>query len=118
MIDKIFGCHCDLEPHMIPDGCVIDTGKIHDCAYAHKFQAKEQCEYWIEIDAKNPKYQGVFERIAELRQQREYLLAQLKELRRWVGDGIMSDDNCIDNYYSPAYKAMIEQTDAEIAKAS
>jgi hypothetical protein len=48
--------------------------------------------------------------------QRDDLLAQLKELRRWVGDGDMSDDNCIDNYYSPAYKAMIEQTDAVIAK--
>ena len=29
-----FGCHCDLEPNMIPDGCVIDDGRPFDCVHA------------------------------------------------------------------------------------
>lgn len=41
-----YGCHCDLEPHMEPDGCVIDEGRYHDCIHAEKGMRKEQCEYW------------------------------------------------------------------------
>ena len=41
-----YGCHCDLEPHMQPDGCVIDEGQHHNCIYAKPGMRKEQCEYW------------------------------------------------------------------------
>jgi hypothetical protein len=41
-----YGCHCDLEEGMKPDGCVIDSGRISDCIYAREGMRKEQCEYW------------------------------------------------------------------------
>jgi len=41
-----YGCHCDLEPHMQPDGCVIDDGRPQDCIYAAGAGRKERCEYW------------------------------------------------------------------------
>lgn len=41
-----YGCHCDLEPHMEPDGCVIDEGRHSDCNHAKTGMRKEQCEYW------------------------------------------------------------------------
>lgn len=44
-----YGCHCDLEPQMAPDGCVIDTGEIKNCVYAKPDMRKEQCEYWKPI---------------------------------------------------------------------
>jgi hypothetical protein len=44
-----WGCHCDLEPHMQPDGCVIDTNDFHNCIYAKEGMRKEQCEYWQKI---------------------------------------------------------------------
>lgn len=47
-----YGCHCDLEPHMEPDECVIDEGRYHDCIYAKKGMRKEQCEYWKIIISK------------------------------------------------------------------
>lgn len=45
-----YGCHCDLEPHMEPDGCVLDEGKPENCVYARRPGAtKEGCEYWKPI---------------------------------------------------------------------
>lgn len=41
-----YGCHCDLDDGMAPDGCVIDEGRRRDCIYARKIERKEQCEYW------------------------------------------------------------------------
>ena len=41
-----YGCHCDLEPHMNPDGCVIDQGRPQDCIYEKRGMRKEQCRYW------------------------------------------------------------------------
>ena len=41
-----YGCHCDLEPHMKPDGCLIDEGKAYGCIYAKTGMRKEQCKYW------------------------------------------------------------------------
>lgn len=41
-----YGCHCDLEEGMEPDGCVIDAGRLSDCHYAKPGMRKEQCEYW------------------------------------------------------------------------
>ena len=40
-----YGCHCDLEPHMEPDECVLDNGEGH-CIYAKEGMRKEQCKYW------------------------------------------------------------------------
>ena len=48
-----YGCHCDLEPHMEPDGCVLDEGRPQDCIYAKPGMRKEQCRYWRIIKA-NP----------------------------------------------------------------
>ncbi len=48
-----YGCHCDLEPHMKPDGCVIDEGRNSDCVYAKKLvregKGRDDCEYWQPI---------------------------------------------------------------------
>lgn len=41
-----YGCYCDLEPDMKPDGCVIDEGSFQDCIFAEKDMRKEQCKYW------------------------------------------------------------------------
>lgn len=43
---KRYGCHCDLDEGMEPDGCVIDSGERHNCIYAKDISVKEQCEYW------------------------------------------------------------------------
>lgn len=43
---KAYGCHCDLDDGMEPDGCVIDSGERHNCIYAKDISVKEQCEYW------------------------------------------------------------------------
>lgn len=39
-----YGCHCDLEPHMQPDDCVIEESGY--CIYAKPGMRKEQCKYW------------------------------------------------------------------------
>lgn len=41
-----YGCHCDLEPGMAPDDCVIGTSRVNDCIHAAKHKRKEECEYW------------------------------------------------------------------------
>jgi len=46
LTDMRYGCYVDLDPGMEPDGCVIDTGDLHNCIYAKKGMRKEQCEYW------------------------------------------------------------------------
>jgi hypothetical protein len=45
------------------------------------------------------------------------MLAALKELRRWVGDGDKSDDSGLMGYFTPEYLAAISLVDAAIAKA-
>lgn len=47
---KQYGCHCDLEPGMAPDSCVIDAGRYLDCIYAQEGMKKEQCKYWKPIE--------------------------------------------------------------------
>ena len=45
-----YGCHCELEEGMHPDGCVIDDGRPQDCFYAQtKYKRKEDCEHWQPI---------------------------------------------------------------------
>jgi hypothetical protein len=46
---KSFGCHFDLEPGQIPDACVIDLGRPHECINAKSITCKEQCSYWREV---------------------------------------------------------------------
>lgn len=43
-----FGCHCDLEPGMEPDGCVLDNGRPEDCVHTRsgKVKQREKCEHW------------------------------------------------------------------------
>lgn len=53
------GCYCDLEPHMEPDGCVIDEGKPDNCFYANGKTCKTQCEYWKPITRENNIAAGV-----------------------------------------------------------
>lgn len=53
---KVYGCHCDLEEGMEPDGCVIDDNKRYSCTYAEDhITVKEECEYWqvIATDREN-----------------------------------------------------------------
>lgn len=53
------GCYCDLEPHMQPDGCVLEEGRPQDCSYARSIDKKEQCEYWIPVTRENHQKYGV-----------------------------------------------------------
>lgn len=46
---KAYGCHCDLEEGMEPDGCVIDINERHNCIHAAHIDVKEQCKYWTII---------------------------------------------------------------------
>lgn len=50
-----FGCHCDLDPDMEPDGCVIDTDP-GECIYAKHLlkqgQSKWACQHWRIIEGK------------------------------------------------------------------
>jgi len=47
---KTFGCHCDLEPGMNPDGCVLDENRAEDCTQAGPLVAagkdKWHCKEW------------------------------------------------------------------------
>lgn len=56
--DAGYGCHCDLEPHMKPDGCVIDMGALRNCVYAEKLidagKSRDDCEYWQPIVVATP----------------------------------------------------------------
>ena len=47
---KQYGCHCDLEPHMTPDGCVFDEGRPQDCSMTRLITRKEECKYWKLIE--------------------------------------------------------------------
>lgn len=51
--EPMWGCHCDLEIGMKPDGCVIDEGRRQDCLYAYRnnnaLARREDCEYWRPI---------------------------------------------------------------------
>lgn len=44
--DLAYGCHCDLEPGMQPDGCVLDEGSPDDCVKARGITKREQCDEW------------------------------------------------------------------------
>ena len=44
-----YGCHCDLEPGMEPDGCVLDEGCPQHCIYAAGLVDKWECQYWKPI---------------------------------------------------------------------
>jgi hypothetical protein len=50
---KGFGCHCDLEPGMQPDGCVLLDGVADNCVYAQRLREEGKgpsaCEYWRPI---------------------------------------------------------------------
>lgn len=47
-----WGCHCDLEEGMVPDGCVMDDGRPQDCVYAKPGMHKQQCKYWLPVTLK------------------------------------------------------------------
>ena len=48
-----YGCHCDLEPGMKPDGCVFDEGRSEDCVYARLLlkdgKGRNDCKEWRPI---------------------------------------------------------------------
>lgn len=56
--DAGYGCHCDLDPGMKPDGCVIDMGALRNCVYAEKLidagKSRDDCEYWQPIVVVTP----------------------------------------------------------------
>lgn len=53
-IPEKWGCHCDLEPGMKPDGCVLDEGKPENCVYARMLLAdgksRDDCKEWRKIE--------------------------------------------------------------------
>lgn len=50
-----YGCHCDLEPGMAPDDCVLDYGAPNDCVHAPALVAagkgREACHEWRPVIA-------------------------------------------------------------------
>lgn len=54
-----YGCHCDLEPRMQPDKCVLDQGSIHDCILAENLvrdgKTKWDCREWQPIKMQETK---------------------------------------------------------------
>lgn len=58
-----FGCHCDPEPDMKPDGCVWDYGNPKDCVNASRGVKRDECEHWRPITLSPPQ---PTERSAEL----------------------------------------------------
>lgn len=49
-----YGCHCDLEPGMKPDGCVLDYGNPNDCVHARGISNREECNEWRPIHITTP----------------------------------------------------------------
>lgn len=51
--ERRFGCHCDLDPEEMPDGCYLDNGKAEDCVEAVRLlregKDKWACKEWREI---------------------------------------------------------------------
>lgn len=47
-----WGCHCDIEEGMEPDGCVLDEGTPQNCVYARTAGIKAKCEYWRPVEFK------------------------------------------------------------------
>lgn len=45
-----YACHCDLEPHMKPDECVLIGGNIEDCRYAKEDMKPSDCKYWRPVE--------------------------------------------------------------------
>jgi hypothetical protein len=56
MPNQQYGCHCDLEPGMEPDGCVLDYGNANDCVHARGLVAsgkgRADCHEWRPIELK------------------------------------------------------------------
>lgn len=56
-----YGCHCDLEPGMKPDKCVLDDDRPYDCIHAAGLSAlgkgKESCKEWRPIEVVRRKEQ-------------------------------------------------------------
>ena len=55
---KEYGCYCDLEPGMKPDGCVLDYGNANDCTHAPGLVAagkgREDCHEWRPVEFVRP----------------------------------------------------------------
>lgn len=47
--EERWGCHCDLDPGMTPDDCVVGGSNVGDCIYAARVSRKEDCEYWRKV---------------------------------------------------------------------
>lgn len=49
-----YGCHCELEEGIEPDGCVLDEGRPQDCVSAGKLfregKGKEACSDWRPVN--------------------------------------------------------------------
>ncbi|MNU29080.1 hypothetical protein D3C71_175270 [compost metagenome] len=51
------GCHVDLAPGEQPDGCVLDYGTPHDCAFGvfpsgRLRRSRNTCPHWRKIDGR------------------------------------------------------------------
>lgn len=49
-----FGCHCDLDPGMRPDDCVLDYGQPSECVHAMRLVSegknKWHCIEWRKVE--------------------------------------------------------------------
>ena len=52
-----YGCHCDLDPGMKPDKCVLDEGHSWDCTKAQQLlregKGRNDCDEWKPIELHN-----------------------------------------------------------------
>ena len=55
--DHAYGCHCDLDPGMKPDKCVLDEGRSFDCTKAQQLlregKGRNDCDEWKPIELHN-----------------------------------------------------------------
>ena len=77
-----FGCHCDLDPGMEPDGCVIDTNEHQLCVYANKGMKREDCKYWLpcEQNKEGREIETLRAQIAALESDKAKLMEALEEI--------------------------------------
>lgn len=52
------GCHCELDPGMKPDGCVLDEGRPEQCLHAKGLvetgKGRDDCSFWRPIEFAHP----------------------------------------------------------------
>ena len=104
-----YACHCDLEPHMKPDGCVLDEGKPENCIYAERLVkrglSKTDCAEWKPISVVKPTIDVKAEDLRALLADLEMAEKALKK----VDDDLALEGFCKDGPYRAQVRATLAQ---------